>query len=81
LEGFLRGREKWRFGEETEAKRVTESDQTLASGALAHSVSSGRGTCEGVERADAGQGAPVRTGLWTNTVHHLVMLMWQCAVR
>jgi hypothetical protein len=30
----LRGREKWRFGEEAEAKQVTGNDQTLASGHL-----------------------------------------------
>jgi hypothetical protein len=51
----LRGREKWRplsflpslrgrIGEETKAKKVTESDRTLASGAPARPVSSGRGT-------------------------------------
>jgi hypothetical protein len=31
----LRGREKWRFDEEMEAKQVTGSDRTLASGAPA----------------------------------------------
>jgi hypothetical protein len=48
----LRGREKWRlplppaeFGEETEAKKVTRSDQTLASGAPGRPVSLGRGAC------------------------------------
>jgi hypothetical protein len=28
----LRGREKWRFGEETKAKQVTGSDRTLVKG-------------------------------------------------
>jgi hypothetical protein len=42
----LRGREKWRFGEEMEAKQVTRSDRTLASGEPARPVSSGRGAHE-----------------------------------
>jgi hypothetical protein len=42
----LRGREKWRFGEETEVKQVTESDRTLASGIPARPVSSSRGARE-----------------------------------
>jgi hypothetical protein len=37
----LRGGEKWRFSEEMEAKQVTGSDRTLASGAPARPVSSG----------------------------------------
>jgi hypothetical protein len=36
------------FGEETEVKKVTEIDRTLASGAPAHPVSSGRGAREGL---------------------------------
>jgi hypothetical protein len=38
------------FGEETEVKQVTGSDRTLASGAPARSVSSGRGARELRER-------------------------------
>jgi hypothetical protein len=48
------------FGEETEVKKVTESDWTLASGAPTRPVSSRRGTREGAKRVDAGRGTPVR---------------------
>jgi hypothetical protein len=48
------------FSEETEAKKVTGSDRTLASGAPARPVSSGRGTREGLQRADAGHGTSAR---------------------
>jgi hypothetical protein len=68
----LRGREKWRLPltpaelvrqdsvKKQRQKKVTGSDRTLASKAPACLVSSGRGTCEGLQRADAGCGAPVR---------------------
>jgi hypothetical protein len=48
------------FSEETEAKKVTGSDRTLASGAPARPVSSGRSAHEGAERADASRGTPAR---------------------
>jgi hypothetical protein len=57
----FREREKWRFGEETEAKQATGSDRTLASGAPAHPVKF-RQRCALAERADAGRGTPVHPG-------------------
>jgi hypothetical protein len=44
-----------RFDEEIEAKKVTGSDRTLALGAPARPISSGRGTREGLQRADTGR--------------------------
>jgi hypothetical protein len=46
--------------EETEAKKVTRSDRTLASGAPARPISSGRGAREGAKRADTSCGTPAR---------------------
>jgi hypothetical protein len=48
------------FGEETEMKKVTGSDRTLALGAPARPVSLGRGARDGLQRADAVHGAPAR---------------------
>jgi hypothetical protein len=65
---------------------------TLASGAPARPVSSGRSACEGAKRADAGQGAPacpVSFCEGLDTVDRTLAeycsvsstLTWQCAVR
>jgi hypothetical protein len=47
------------FSEETKTKKVTGSDRTLALGAPMCPVSSDRGACEGLQRANAGCGTPV----------------------
>jgi hypothetical protein len=54
----LREREKWRFGEETEVKQVTRSDQMLALGVPVRPVKF-RQRCALAERTDAGRGTPV----------------------
>jgi hypothetical protein len=64
----MRGREKWRFSEETEAKHVTGSDRTLALGAPTRQVSSGRGVRELSERTLATIHRCVRcTVVWQRT--------------